>query len=1407
MKKRIFGILLMGAMVVASMSMFTSCKDYDDDIQANKDDITALKTQLATLQTAAATAQSAADAAKSAADAAATAAKNAQTSADAAGTAAKNAQTSADAAAATAAANATAIKAAQDAVKALEEQVAAFAKVEELNAVKADLEKAIADATAGKVSAEELTEALKPISAKIDAIDESLNTLTADVKALKEWKATIEGQIASLMTDLKSQADLIKTLQGEIKNKLDKGDLSGLANEDAIKAYVDNLLKTYAQSSEVSAAIANALKTYTTTADLKKMLDGYSTPAAVQTAITNALQGYYTVAKTDDMVKVLTDAVNAAQATASAATTSAQAAAIAQGIADNVSKEAGDKINNLNVFVKKRLTSIVLRPEFYEGGIEGVEVMNLNDTIFALQNAANKGKVTELWGIKGAKAVSQGNNFAAATNAMVNFLPDANTVGNMAVYNFNPDTKAYYHVNPITADLIGQNVKFYTNIAMTRQGYDNLATPAYTEISQEVVDKYYSNGILEVPFSVNRNTLNGIVLDPRTGAPTGNQAFISLSLEKNDTLVTSDYAILSPADYIITALAGTWLTTPANPHKTADDHLWYNIVANGAGASIDKGILYNEGGNYYSPITAFTDAYKLPVVYNESIDLAKYVKTHYKYQQYWSSVWAGGWSQEMTMTPALMEKLGLHYEFEAIHYLSGSNRTDEYEHIQLNGSVASPRSVTNAGKQIPDQVATREVIGREPLVRVTLVNEAGDVLQVGYILLQITSTAPSTNTVTVDFPSTYYMNCTANADLTWSQVEADILRAVGMSKAEFEASYELEVEPAQNIDIDYNNATSVTTTTNVKTARQYYWTGAKWAKISDYNAAINASTATAYNTAAKKRAAYKWPLGSVYEVVNTGAQQTTVLRWTVGSSVVADIAKTTAVGFGTTDQPMIGAWGSIDRALAASGASVANQGVSTNPVSVTVAYKMKDNTGAYIDANAIYVTLNIPASKLHFAYAKVAGKDLSLWYKNNSYQNSANSDESDAAEIHLNVPTPALLAGPLADIQFNKALTETFVSNRIGLTGLDSHFNKFANINWGFKLVAPTAANSTNIVAAKQKLTGASNTSSTEYPNSWVVNGVTGAQYLLQVQNVGTLGDTKIAIVAWKNPKTRRAVDLAADVVNLTLAGQIDYANNKYAQDILNYSGRLNQAATDLQTSSTEYLGVEDKTFTAFIQIVQNGNFCYNLLMPNEYFKARWLRPINVYNKGGMWTDALNTRQELVVAEIVGIKDWRNMEVNGSLTGAANVNAPFYGIADSTFQHFYVDETNIYTDHHKAVGDRAAIAPTNIAAIEALKKTSEIPALANPAYFGVTNPTGALTATDRKKAKLYYVNTEANVGTFHLYVPVYVAYSFGEWSYDDVMKGGFVPNAAAEAPLFTQKVYAVIEVKQTTNSQTQARKK
>ena len=49
MKRKIFSKLLMGAFLFASVSAFVSCKDYDDDINANKAEIKAVQDQLTTL--------------------------------------------------------------------------------------------------------------------------------------------------------------------------------------------------------------------------------------------------------------------------------------------------------------------------------------------------------------------------------------------------------------------------------------------------------------------------------------------------------------------------------------------------------------------------------------------------------------------------------------------------------------------------------------------------------------------------------------------------------------------------------------------------------------------------------------------------------------------------------------------------------------------------------------------------------------------------------------------------------------------------------------------------------------------------------------------------------------------------------------------------------------------------------------------------------------------------------------------------------------------------------------------------------------------------------------------------------------------------------------------------------------
>ena len=52
MKRKYFSALLMGALTIASVSTFTSCKDYDDDINMNTSQIKDLQEQLKTLQTA-----------------------------------------------------------------------------------------------------------------------------------------------------------------------------------------------------------------------------------------------------------------------------------------------------------------------------------------------------------------------------------------------------------------------------------------------------------------------------------------------------------------------------------------------------------------------------------------------------------------------------------------------------------------------------------------------------------------------------------------------------------------------------------------------------------------------------------------------------------------------------------------------------------------------------------------------------------------------------------------------------------------------------------------------------------------------------------------------------------------------------------------------------------------------------------------------------------------------------------------------------------------------------------------------------------------------------------------------------------------------------------------------------------
>lgn len=234
MKRKYFSALLMGALTIASVSTFTSCKDYDDDIdnlqsQIDKaglqSDIDALKTQL---QDAASTASAAKTTAESALakanDAAVKAdvekaiqkvevtANKAATDVATAISNAANAQTTADGAQKAADA---AAKAAKDAQKQADQAVkdaAAAATTANAAAKQADFEKAlerIGNLETSRVTADKLDEKLTQLKEELLGADGDKETIGSLPVKVNAYKGAVE-ELYSAVTSV----ELVETYSG-----------------------------------------------------------------------------------------------------------------------------------------------------------------------------------------------------------------------------------------------------------------------------------------------------------------------------------------------------------------------------------------------------------------------------------------------------------------------------------------------------------------------------------------------------------------------------------------------------------------------------------------------------------------------------------------------------------------------------------------------------------------------------------------------------------------------------------------------------------------------------------------------------------------------------------------------------------------------------------------------------------------------------------------------------------------------------------------------------------------------------------------------------------------------------------------------------------------------------------------
>ena len=231
MKRKLFSAILFGALLTASTSGLTSCKDYDDDISNLQSQIDKLATadqlsaKVSELQAAISAAQSAAESKAAAAQTVADAAKAA--AADAAAAASK-AQGTADDAAKAAAAAAEVGKAAQAAVDKLAAEAATKADLEAAaQAAQAAVEAIKAEHATDKAKIEAAIETgLAEVKAEIAATNDKLAGLATRLDAVEEKLAAIEAG--------EGQEEELEAIQAEVESISDELEALGIVVSEMI---------------------------------------------------------------------------------------------------------------------------------------------------------------------------------------------------------------------------------------------------------------------------------------------------------------------------------------------------------------------------------------------------------------------------------------------------------------------------------------------------------------------------------------------------------------------------------------------------------------------------------------------------------------------------------------------------------------------------------------------------------------------------------------------------------------------------------------------------------------------------------------------------------------------------------------------------------------------------------------------------------------------------------------------------------------------------------------------------------------------------------------------------------------------------------------------------------------------
>ncbi|MBQ9656751.1 MAG: hypothetical protein IJV38_12155 [Prevotella sp.] len=1416
-KTKFFSSLLVVALFAAATSVFTSCKDYDDDInnlQKQIDNLSSsLKSDITSLQTSLTT--------------------ELNTVKSQLSTAQQNLQAAIDK------------KADASAVSALETKINGYeARISGLETQLASIE-----------------EAQKQYATKGDIADLALvyATITGDIEPLKKAIEEAQGAIGAAN---EAAADAAAAVENEAADRKAAIEAVQKNIEDQQKALEDLEKKLQEKIDAVAAASGDAEQ-------VKKLV------AAIE-EMKEKLANYDALTK--DVATLKTDM---------------------QKLSEELNKKISDQANILNVFVNKRLTSLVLMPDFYWEGIEGIEVPMAPVYLFEQTKETYKFTYTVIDPTLGNQEVK-----VTVQNPMGFYVYDKDK--KFVVYNSetkdiwdNPERKwspaslvyndfyfvqknekdilletmlrpgavAKYHVNPTTANLEGMKIDFFENDAevYTRNGSDFIeATPREATFKKDGLNTY-ENGILSIPFDVNEENVFGLFVNWAYGADTeviyrtgdgpndftfdyepfwgqlqrfgytGHGTgydiffdrenlergttplpFLAAQLSSGDTIVTSDYAVVTPALINIVALADnaaeqkidgqdTYFGTLSYcDWKVRERHLYESVGYDGA----------NDQDSYGAIPMPATHS----VAYDGSIDLSEFVETHYDYQTY---ARYGQSSVCQTMTDEQLEQLGLHYEYTIVNYTTGEETTSQSAHIEqdkANPAVFYPRSVTEDGKTITGKTATREVVGREPLVRVDLVytdakTGAKAIIRYGYIKLRIVDQKSADMNVTINL-SDIYMNCGDSAKVTWSQMENLILAKLGtngMLKQEFEKNYYLEVAGGYE-NMPYINPAAAGVSDPAGdlytgaaankwwAARYYINEDGEYALAQDVDDVDDQEDLPTGDDAYKTWTADNNWFGRVWYTPHDNS--TTGHNWDENTNVLVWQFDNTIAGQSNMTQD------GYENMIKVVNATYASKGLNQKELSTIVRFVNK------INGTSIWVKLVLAVGKVHFAYGDINRRVLDHWY---DYKQGYRDNTADTIEVYANVPTPAEVAqAPLTTTSFEKDLKEYWLGKKVIPFIYDAaHFDKFWSKGADNKLYTADDSYLGEVTFQFRLPKKGENTVDIDADKKgvWKVDGISGNTYELYLDN----NNTEI----WAKKNASAGMSDKELICEISADGVIKYAGrdgagmanaskkskgivdpytatadqnnvvNGAAADILNLIGMYD--ATGKYQKDVYLTGHAKRTFAAYIEI-KVANDCYAPLIGKNYFNVRFLRPINVWPAEKKVTDALNKTEFINIWELLYIRDWRTYAVvmdkmtqkfGDKAVSGTGLDGKTYGKKDVVFfdegnvPYSFYNITNLYVRRNEIRSD-AYLEPakrttlTNAADIKKLYSIEEIPALTNgdTQYLKIipksaANDSYSVAGTIGQVASfkaddvLAYTNNGGVVSQFHIYVPIAVEYPWG----------------------------------------------